>query len=78
MRREDTIDLTLAIAIGIAAGIGATLLVRARSKPAPMLERGVDETRRLLEELQPLKRAVHRRVGAIREGVRKSRRSLIG
>lgn len=78
MEREETIDLALALAIGVAAGIGATLLMRARTRPTPMLERGVDETRRLLEELQPLKKAVHKRVGAIREGVRKSRWSPIG
>ena len=76
MEREDTIDLALALAIGVAAGIGATLLMRARTRPKPMLERGADETRRLIEELQPLKKAVYRRVDAIRDGVKKQSRRL--
>lgn len=78
MDREDTIDLALALAIGVAAGIAATLLMRGHTREKPLLERGMDETRKLLDELQPLKKAVHRRAGSISKGVRKSRWSPIG
>jgi hypothetical protein len=78
MEREDMIDFSVALAIGVAAGIAATLLMRGRVREKPLLERGVDETRRLLDELQPLKKAVHNRVGAIKDGVRKARWSPIG
>jgi hypothetical protein len=70
MDRDDTLDLTLALAIGLAAGIGAVLLLRGGSPPRrPLLEQGRDETRRLLDELRPLRRQVHRRFEAVRDAV---------
>jgi hypothetical protein len=49
---DERSDLLVAVAIGVALGVGATLLVRG----APRTER-----QRLLRELEPLRRGVYRR-----------------
>jgi hypothetical protein len=76
MEREDTIDLAIALAIGVAAGIGATLLLRSGSRQPTRIEQGLDETKRLLDELTPLRDEVYRRVDDVRDGFRKVRRAV--
>jgi hypothetical protein len=76
MEREDTIDLAIALAIGVAAGIGATLLLRSGNHRPTRIEQGLGETRRLLEDLKPLRNEVYRRVDDVRDGFRKVRRAV--
>jgi gas vesicle protein len=67
MGNEDRNDLLLAIGIGAALGIGATLLLRSG--------RGASE-RRLLSELEPLRRDVHRRLRRARGDVERGAERL--
>jgi hypothetical protein len=62
MQNEERTDLLIAVAIGAALGIGATLLLRGGAA-----DRNV---RVVLRELEPLRRDVHRRMADARSELR--------
>jgi len=71
MERENSIDLAIALAVGVAAGIGATLLLRGGGRSRhPILATGRKETKRLLSELKPLRKQAGRHADDVRESVR--------
>jgi gas vesicle protein len=61
MREDDRSDLLIALAIGAVLGAGAALLLGSGRR---------DDRARLIRELEPLRRDVHRRLAGVRHEAR--------